>query len=113
MRASHVIACLEVEVHHVLELLPTRCQEQDPRSVTMLTLGAIEEECPMGLGEDQSFDLRLVDVWTPRRHGRSVQSTTKSSSNSGSSTAHLAMFLVAFGLWSMTFSGYDVTTEIL
>jgi hypothetical protein len=28
----HVVGCLEVEVHHILELLPIKCVEQDPHA---------------------------------------------------------------------------------
>jgi hypothetical protein len=35
----------------------------------------------------------------------------KFTSNLASSAAHLAMLPVTLGLWSMAFSGYDVTTE--
>jgi hypothetical protein len=44
-------------MHHVHELVPIRSQEQDPRFDNLLVQGAIEEECPVRLGEDQSFDL--------------------------------------------------------
>jgi hypothetical protein len=33
-------------MHHVLELLPIRSEEQDPHFGTLLARGAIEEECP-------------------------------------------------------------------
>jgi hypothetical protein len=60
----HVVGRLEVKVHHVLELLPSRSQEQDPHSGTLFTQGAVEEGSPMWLNEDQSFDLQLVVIWT-------------------------------------------------
>jgi hypothetical protein len=33
----HVVGCLEVVVHHILELLPVRSEEQDPRAALLLT----------------------------------------------------------------------------
>jgi hypothetical protein len=55
----------KVDVHHVLELLPLRGQEQDHRFETLLARGAIEEEYLMRLDEDQSFDFWLVVIRAP------------------------------------------------
>jgi hypothetical protein len=52
-------------MHHVLELLPIRSEEQDPHFGTLLARGAIEEECPMRLSEDRSLGLRLVITRAP------------------------------------------------
>jgi hypothetical protein len=57
-------------MHHVLKLLPTWSEKQDPRSGTLLARGAVEDESPVRLGEDQSFDLQLAVIrspWVARR----------------------------------------------
>jgi hypothetical protein len=50
----HVVGRLEVEVHHILKLLPVRSEEKDPRAGPLLMRGAIEEESPVRPGEDRS-----------------------------------------------------------
>jgi hypothetical protein len=40
--------------------------------------GAIKEECPVWLSEDQSFDLWLAIICPPGWHGGGVQSAIKS-----------------------------------
>jgi hypothetical protein len=52
-------------MHRVLKLLPIRSEEQDPRSGTLLVRGAIEEERPVRLGEDQSLGFRLAIIRGP------------------------------------------------
>jgi hypothetical protein len=56
----HVVGYLEVKMHHVLELLPIKSEEQDTCTGTLLARGAVEEECPVRLGEDRSLGLQLT-----------------------------------------------------
>jgi hypothetical protein len=58
----HVIGCLEVEVHHILELLAIRSEEQDPHADPLLTRGAIKEENPVRLGEERSPRPRITAI---------------------------------------------------
>jgi hypothetical protein len=58
----HVVGCLEVEMHHILELLPVRSEEQDPRTGPLLTRGAVEKESPVRLDEDRSLGPRLTII---------------------------------------------------
>jgi hypothetical protein len=52
-------------MHHVLELLPLRSEELDPRSGTLLALRAIEEDHPVRLYEDRSPGFRLTIIRVP------------------------------------------------
>jgi hypothetical protein len=61
----HVVGCLEVKVHHILELLPVRIEEQDPCDAPMLMRGAVEEESPVRPGEDRSPGPRLTFIRPP------------------------------------------------
>jgi hypothetical protein len=52
--------------------------------------------------------MKLASIWL-----LTAWCDAKFSSNSVNSAAHLAMLLVALGLWSTALSGYEDTTEIL
>ena len=73
----HVVGGLELKVRHVLQLIFVWVDEANTSSSPLLADGPVEEECPVGLGEDWSPDFRLrgsgVEVWTPRiAWGRSL-----------------------------------------
>ena len=57
-------------MHHVLQLISVWVDEDHTSSSPLLADGPIEEECPVGLGEDSCPDFRLrgsgVRVRTPR-----------------------------------------------
>jgi hypothetical protein len=58
----HVVGCLEVEVYHVLEVLPCQSEEQDPHTGPQFSRGSIEEKSLVRPGEDQSSRFRLSIV---------------------------------------------------
>jgi hypothetical protein len=58
----HIVGGLELKVHHVLHLISIGVDEDHPSSVNLLTGGSIEEERPVGLGEDQTPGLRRCGV---------------------------------------------------
>jgi len=66
----HVVGGLELKVHHVLQLISVWVDEDHTSSGPLLADGPVEEECPVGLGEDWCPDSRLrgsgVKVRTPR-----------------------------------------------
>src|SRR4029079_19723960 len=66
----HVVGGLELKVHHVLQLISVWVDEDHTSSGPLLTGGPVEEECPVGLGEDWCLDFRLrgsgAEVRTPR-----------------------------------------------
>jgi hypothetical protein len=57
-------------VHHVLHLISIGADEDHPSSANLLTSGSIEEERPVGLGEDRTPGLRRcgvrIGIRTPR-----------------------------------------------
>jgi hypothetical protein len=61
----HVVGGLEVEMHHVLELLPIRREEQNPHSSTLFARGVVEEECLVRLGQDRSLSFWLAITQAP------------------------------------------------
>ena len=65
----HVVGGLELKVHHVLQLISVWVDEDHTSSSPLLADGPVEEECPVGLGEDWCPDFRLrgsgIEVRTP------------------------------------------------
>jgi len=55
----HVVGGLELKVHHVLQLISVWVDEDHTSSGALLADGPVEEECPVGLGEDWCPDFRL------------------------------------------------------
>jgi hypothetical protein len=79
-----------------------------PVKTGALGSGSLASEPPGGLVDGVQSTMKSANTWLLTAwHGM------KSSSNSANSNAHLAILSVMFGLWRMTLSGYEVTTEIL
>jgi hypothetical protein len=60
-------------VHHVLHLISAWVDEDHSSAATLLAGGSIEEERPVGLGEDQSPRLRRCGVRIRIRTPRSAR----------------------------------------
>jgi len=56
----HVVGGLEPKVHHVLDLTSAWINEDHTGSDPLFADGPIEVECPVGFGEDQCLDFRLL-----------------------------------------------------
>ena len=69
----HIYGGLELKVHHVLQLISVWVDENRTNSSPLLADGPIEEECPVGLGEDWCPDFWLrgsgVEIRTPELLG--------------------------------------------
>jgi hypothetical protein len=110
----HVVGWFEVQVHHILELVPMRREKQYPYTDPLLTQGAVKEESsvdlvktgalgsgsllfgpPGGLADGVQSTMKLVSTWL-----LTAWRGTKFSSNSANSAAHLVILSVALGLWS-------------
>jgi hypothetical protein len=48
----HIVGGLELKVHQVLHLIFAWVDEDHSSSTNLLMGGSVEEECPVGLGED-------------------------------------------------------------
>ena len=121
----------ELEAYYILQLVPVSADEDHSFASTLLAGGPVEEDCPVGFGEDWAPTPRRCGAWLgvrpPGAYGGRVHSTMKSartslliawrgwnsSWNSASSAAHLAMLPVAFELWRMALNGKEVTTTTL
>jgi hypothetical protein len=69
----HVVGGLELKVHHVLHLISAWVDEDHSSAASLLAGGSIEEERPVGLGEDQSPGLRRFGVQIGIRTPRSAR----------------------------------------
>jgi hypothetical protein len=70
------------KVHHVLHLISVWVDEDHSSIATLLAGGPVEEECPVGFGEDWIPGLRRcgvqIGIRTPGALGEGVHSTMKS-----------------------------------
>jgi hypothetical protein len=118
-------------VHHVLHLISAWVDEDHSGSATLLTGGSVEEECPVGLGEDWTPGLRRfgvrIGIRSPRSaRGRCLVHNEVSQDLALDGVARLevqlelselhgplAMLPVALELWRMALNGKEVTTTTL
>ena len=78
----HVVGGLELKVHHVPQLISVWVDEDHTSSSPLLADGSVEEECPVGLGEDwcPDFRLRRSGLWSGPTEllGEGIHSAMKS-----------------------------------
>jgi hypothetical protein len=68
-----LLVAFELKTHHILQLVPAWANEDYSRASTLLAGGSIEEERPVGLGEDRAPALRKCGAWNEARAPRGAR----------------------------------------